>query len=66
LPKPTTKKVATALRKELAPFKVLGILKREILKEFFQPAIAGSEHHASSPREVIFSSFIPKARPNTQ
>jgi hypothetical protein len=31
--------------------------EKEIPKEFFQPAIAGSEHHASSPREVILSSF---------
>ncbi|MFS8085252.1 MAG: helicase-related protein, partial [Acidobacteriota bacterium] len=58
LPKPTTKKVATALKKEAAPFKVLGILKRDIPKEFFQATVAESTHHAYSPREVILSSFI--------
>jgi len=59
LPRPTTKKVATALRKESAPFKVLAILKREIPKEFFQATVADSARDARSPREVILSSFIP-------
>jgi superfamily II DNA/RNA helicase len=59
LPRPTTKKVATALQKEAAPFKVLAILKREIPKEFFQATVADSARDADSPREVILSSFIP-------
>jgi len=59
LPRPTTKKVAAALKKELAPFKVLGILKREIPKEFFQATVADAARHEYSPREVILSSFIP-------
>lgn len=60
LPKPTTKRVATALSKEAAPFKVLGILKREIPKGFFQATIADATRNAYAPREVILSSFIPE------
>lgn len=59
LPRPTTKKVAAALKKESAPFKVLGILRREIPREFFQATIADTARHAFSPREVILSSFMP-------
>jgi superfamily II DNA/RNA helicase len=59
LPKPTTKKVATALKKEIVPFKVLGILKREIPKQFFQATVADAARHEYSPREVILSSFVP-------
>lgn len=59
LPRPTTKKVATALKKESAPFKVLAILKREIPKEFFQATVADAARDSYSPREVILSSFIP-------
>ncbi|MEK6301616.1 MAG: helicase-related protein [Acidobacteriota bacterium] len=65
LPRPTTKKVATALQKESAPFKVLGILKREIPKEFFQATVADSARDAHSPREVILSSFIPASPDKT-
>lgn len=60
LPKPTTKRVATALSKETAPFKVLGILKREIAKEFFQATAVDATRNAYAPGEVILSSFIPK------
>lgn len=59
LPRPTTKKVAAALKKESAPFKVLAILKREIPKEFFQATVADAARDSYSPREVILSSFIP-------
>ena len=59
LPRPTTKKVAAALKKESGPFKVLGILRREIPREFFQATVADSARHLYSPREVILSSFIP-------
>lgn len=65
LPRPTTKKVADALKKEAAPFKVLGILKREIPKEFFQATVADSAGDAHSPREVILSSFVPASRDKT-
>jgi hypothetical protein len=61
LPRPTTKKVADALKREAAPFKVLGTLKREIPKEFFQATIADRARDAHSPREVILSSFIPSS-----
>ena len=40
LPKPTTKKVAEALKKEIEPLKVLGILRRDIPSQFFQPTRA--------------------------
>ena len=58
LPKPTTKKVATALKKEIEPLKVLGILKRDISPLFFQATRAQMTHYALSPREVILSSWI--------
>ena len=58
LPKLTTKKVAKALKKEIEPLKVLGILKRDIPAQFFQPTHAQQTPHASSPREVILSSYL--------
>jgi len=58
LPKPTTKTMATALKKEIEPLKVLGILRRDIPSTFFQPTRAQLLHHALSPREVILSSWI--------
>jgi superfamily II DNA/RNA helicase len=58
LPKPTAKKVAAALKKEVEPLKVLGILRREIPKEFFLATRAEVSRHARSPREVILSSYI--------
>ncbi len=58
LPKPTTKKVAAALKKEIDPLKVLGILKRDISPLFFKATRAQQMHHASMPREVILSSWI--------
>jgi superfamily II DNA/RNA helicase len=60
LPKPTTKRVASAISKEGAPFKVLGILKREIPKEFFQATVADATRNVYARREVILSSFILK------
>jgi superfamily II DNA/RNA helicase len=66
LPRPTTKKVATALKKESAPFKVLAILKREIPKEFFQATVADAARDAYSPREVILSSFMPRPSGKSQ
>jgi len=58
LPKPTTKKVAEALKKEIEPLKVLGILKRDIPSLFFQPTRAQQTFPAYSQREVILSSYI--------
>ncbi len=58
LPRPTTKKVAEALKKEIEPLKVLGILRRDIPPQFFQPTRAQVAHHTLSPREVILSSYL--------
>jgi len=58
LPKPTTKTVAEALKKEIEPLKVLGILRRDISSLFFQPTRAQHTSHAISQREVILSSYI--------
>ncbi len=58
LPRPTTKKVAEALRTEIEPLKVLGILRRNIPSLFFQATRAQLTAHTLSPREVILSSWI--------
>ena len=60
LPRPTTKKVAEALKKEIEPLKVLGMLRRDIPSQFFQATRAQAAHHARSPREVILSSYLVK------
>jgi len=60
LPKPTTKKVAEALKREIEPLKVLGVLRRDISPLFFQSTRAQMTHHSLSPREVILSSWITK------
>lgn len=60
LPRPTTKKVAEALKKKenIEPLKVLGILRRDIPSLFFQPTRAQQTSRALKPREVILSSYI--------
>ncbi len=58
LPKPTTKTVAEALKKEIEPLKVLGILKRDIPSQFFQATRAQQASHTLSSREVILSSWL--------
>ncbi|MBU2228542.1 MAG: helicase [Proteobacteria bacterium] len=62
LPKPTTKKVAEALKKESQPLKVLGILHRDISPLFFQTTRAQMTAHVLSPREVILSSYLLEAK----
>jgi len=62
LPKPTTKKVAEALKKEIQPLKVLGILRRDISSLFFQTTRAQMTSHVLSPREVILSSYLLEAK----
>jgi superfamily II DNA/RNA helicase len=62
LPRPTTKKVAEALKKEIEPLKVLGILRRDIPSLFFQPTRAQQTSKALNPREVILSSYIVEAK----
>jgi superfamily II DNA/RNA helicase len=61
LPRPTTKKVAEALRKEGEPLRVLAILRRDIPALFFQATRAQQTAHAFSPREVILSSYLLEA-----
>ncbi|MCI0708072.1 MAG: helicase, partial [Ignavibacteriae bacterium] len=58
LPRPTTKKVAEALKQETDPLRVLGILRRDIPTLFFQATRAQQHAHAFSPREVILSSYL--------
>ena len=62
LPKPTTKKVADALRTEIEPLKVLGILRRDIPALLFQATRAQLTHDTLSPREVILSSYLLEAK----
>lgn len=62
LPKPTTKKVAEAMKKEIQPLKVLGILQRDIPPLFFQTTRAQMMAHVLSPREVILSSYLLEAK----
>ena len=66
LPKPTTKKIAEAMKKEAQPLRVIGILRRDISPLFFQATRAQMTHHAFNPREVILSSWLtvedPKVR----
>lgn len=58
LPRPTAKKAAEALKKEIEPLRVLGILKRDIPVHFFRATHAQSARAAAGPREVILSSWI--------
>jgi superfamily II DNA/RNA helicase len=58
LPRPTTKKVADAMKKEIQPLKVLGIVRRDISSLFFQATRAQKTSHAFNPREVILSSYL--------
>jgi superfamily II DNA/RNA helicase len=63
LPKPTTKKVAEALKKEAEPLRVLGILRRDISPLFFQSTRAQSTQDPLSPSEVILSSWLTSDHP---
>ena len=60
LPKPTTKKIAAALKKEIQPLKVLAILRRHVAKELFQTSAAAHIGQSNAPREVILSSYLVK------
>ena len=62
LPKPTAKKVADALKNEIQPLKVLGILRRDISPLFFQTTRAQMTAYVLSPREVILSSYLWEAK----
>ena len=58
LPRPTTKKVVEALKTEINPLKILGILKRDIPSRFFQTTHAAQSSRNTSPREVILSEYL--------
>ena len=58
LPRPTTKKVAEALKREIDPLRVLGILRRDISTLFLQPTRAQESAYMFNPREVILSSYL--------
>lgn len=62
LPRPTTKKVAEALKTEIEPLKVLAVLRRDIPALFFQATRAQQNPHGLSPREVILSSYLLEAK----
>jgi hypothetical protein len=62
LPRPTTKKLAEALKKEIEPLRVLAVLRRDIPALFFQATRAQQNPHAFSPREVILSSYLLEAK----
>jgi len=62
LPRPTTKKVAETLRKEIEPLRVLAILRRDVSALFFQATRAQQNPHALTPREVILSSYLVEAK----
>lgn len=58
LPRPTTKKLMTALQNEINPLKILGVLRRDLPASFFQPTQASQTHRNTAPREIILSSYF--------
>jgi len=58
LPRPTTKKVYAALKDEINPLKILGILRRDVSSHFFRPTRAEQSRFSQSPREVILSEYL--------
>jgi superfamily II DNA/RNA helicase len=62
LPRPTTKKVAEAVKTEIEPLRVLAVLRRDIPALFFQATRAQQNPHGLSPREVILSSYLLEAK----
>lgn len=59
LPKKTTRTVADALKKgAIDPLKVLGVLRRDIPREFFLATRGDLAQQTVGPREVILSSFL--------
>lgn len=63
LPRPTTKKLAEALRKEIEPLKVLAILRRDIPIAFLRAGHLRQDSDPHKPREVILSSWIVQYSP---
>ena len=66
LPRPTTKKVAEALKQEVEPLRVLGILRRDIPMALLDPTLAQRLHHGAHPREVILSSWLVGSETNAR
>jgi superfamily II DNA/RNA helicase len=60
LPRPTLKKLAEAFRVEANPLRLLGIMRRDISPQFFQPVRAETVKHNFSPRQVILSKYLVK------
>ena len=60
LPRPTLKKLAEAFRVEASPLRLLGIMRRDIPQQFFQPVRAETVKHNFSPRQVILSKYLVK------
>jgi len=58
LPRPTRKKLAEAFRTEAHPLKLLGIMRRDIPSQFFEPARADTVRRDFNPREVILSEYL--------
>lgn len=59
LPKQTTKTVADALKKgTVDPIKVMGVLKRDIPREFFHNTRSDLARLSGTAREVILSSLV--------
>ena len=58
LPRPTTRKVAQAMKQEIEPLKVLAHLRRSVPIEFLRSGYAHRDHGHDKPREVILSSVI--------
>ena len=58
LPRPTTKKVYSALKDEINPLKILGILKRDVSGHFLRPTRAEQSRFSQAPREVILSEYL--------
>jgi hypothetical protein len=60
LPRPTLKKLAEAFRTEAHPLKLMGLMRRDIPDQFFQPVRVESARHNFSPRQVILSEYFIK------
>jgi len=58
LPRPTVKKVYAAVKDELSPLKILGILRRDVSMHFFRPTRAEQSRYSQAPREVILSEYL--------
>ena len=58
LPKQTIKVLHKALKKEINPLRILGILKKNVPREFFRETMAESAAQTSGPREVILCEYL--------